>query len=197
MVPQKFTVYANQRKLEFESPYTDEQSLDKLCELLKSNRVCSDFAKSLVKQSAVKQLSDKQMAWVHKLVVDYEQPKASLVLPNITKVFETAKSALKYPKMYFGNVRLALRNNMEIQVKSDAKLVAVIKPDGELKSFNAPEDVITLLKELNADTAGYAAKYGKLCSHCCFCHKQLTNPSSLAVGYGPDCASNYNLPWGN
>jgi len=24
----------------------------------------------------------------------------------------------------------------------------------------------------------------------------LTDPRSVAVGYGPDCADNYGLPWG-
>mgnify|MGYP000650381167 FL=1 len=31
---------------------------------------------------------------------------------------------------------------------------------------------------------------------CRFCGKSLTDESSTAVGYGPDCAADHNLPHG-
>ena len=53
-----------------------------------------------------------------------------------------------------------------------------------------------LLQRLAADPAGVASKYGKMTGRCCFCHLQLTDAKSLAVGYGKTCAKNYGLPWG-
>jgi len=42
-----------------------------------------------------------------------------------------------------------------------------------------------------------AKEYGRLTGNCCFCHKELSTDNSLEVGYGPICADNFNLKWGN
>lgn len=45
-----------------------------------------------------------------------------------------------------------------------------------------------------------AVEYGVSSGKCIFCNKVLTddrsNPALGGVGYGPDCAEHYNLPWG-
>jgi hypothetical protein len=38
---------------------------------------------------------------------------------------------------------------------------------------------------------------GKQTGVCQFCHRQLDNPESIRRGYGPTCAQNRGLPWGN
>lgn len=38
---------------------------------------------------------------------------------------------------------------------------------------------------------------GKQTGHCCFCGLLLENKSSVHHGYGPICADNYGLPWGD
>lgn len=45
-------------------------------------------------------------------------------------------------------------------------------------------------------TAEQAAQFGKLFHRCVFCTTQLLRKESEKVGYGPDCAAKYNLPWG-
>lgn len=60
-------------------------------------------------------------------------------------------------------------------------------------------DVATILNTLNllaSDPVGNTSKWGKLLSRCCYCWLPLSTPESLAVGYGPDCAAHYHLPWG-
>lgn len=42
-----------------------------------------------------------------------------------------------------------------------------------------------------------AAVSGKKYNCCCFCGSELTNASSVYHGYGPICASNWGLPWGD
>lgn len=72
-----------------------------------------------------------------------------------------------------------------------------INADGTLTAGKAINNVIIgILDALNLNPAGMAAAYGKLTSRCCFCGKELSTDESLAVGYGPDCANNYGLPWG-
>ena len=63
-------------------------------------------------------------------------------------------------------------------------------------SRGAPEGLGAKLRAFAADPAGQAAEYGRLHGSCCFCNRTLTDERSTAVGYGPDCAENYGLPWG-
>ena len=57
--------------------------------------------------------------------------------------------------------------------------------------------VAETLKEFAADPVKMASSYGHLSGKCCFCAKGLTDSKSTSVGYGPVCASHYNLPWGH
>ena len=61
----------------------------------------------------------------------------------------------------------------------------------------APATLGEQLRRFAADPAGVAAEYGRLHGKCCFCRRSLTDERSTAVGYGPDCAENFGLPWGS
>lgn len=60
----------------FESKHTDEEALEALTSYVQNNQFNSEFARSLIEQSKERELSDKQMTWVHKLVSDFEASKA-------------------------------------------------------------------------------------------------------------------------
>jgi hypothetical protein len=45
-------------------------------------------------------------------------------------------------------------------------------------------------------TAEEAAEFGHANHRCCFCGRNLSRGESTTVGYGPDCADKYGLPWG-
>lgn len=47
------------------------------------------------------------------------------------------------------------------------------------------------------EKAAVAARFGIASGQCCFCSRALSTKESLHVGYGPDCASKYGLPWGH
>lgn len=47
-----------------------------------------------------------------------------------------------------------------------------------------------------ADPVGSAMRFGRKVGACCFCSRQLNDPRSITVGYGPICAENFGLPWG-
>lgn len=59
------------------------------------------------------------------------------------------------------------------------------------------EQLQTELDLFQQDPAKYAKGYGDLHSNCMFCNRELSNPQSVSVGYGPTCAENYGLPWGD
>ena len=61
---------------------------------------------------------------------------------------------------------------------------------------NAPDGLAEKLSRFAADPAGEAAAHGHLTGRCCFCNRALHDERSTAVGYGPDCAESYGLPWG-
>ncbi len=72
-----------------------------------------------------------------------------------------------------------------------------IELDGKLTAGKGMTNVIIgMLDALALNPAEVAAAYGKLTSRCCFCGKELSTDESLAVGYGPDCADHFGLPWG-
>ena len=82
------------------------------------------------------------------------------------------------------------------------KLWGRISPEGTWERGYQISDadnaaIIAALKEFAADPAGVAATYGHRTGACCFCGHTLTDSRSVEVGYGPVCASNYSLPWGN
>jgi hypothetical protein len=45
-------------------------------------------------------------------------------------------------------------------------------------------------------TAEEAAAFGRATGCCVFCARELTDDRSVEVGYGPVCAANNELPWG-
>jgi hypothetical protein len=60
----------------------------------------------------------------------------------------------------------------------------------------AAQSVEAALSFFNENPAAAAADYGHQFGSCCFCRRELTDERSVSVGYGPICAGNFGLPWG-
>ena len=58
-------------------------------------------------------------------------------------------------------------------------------------------DINMALELFADDPIAYAKLYSNATGNCMFCCRELTDPQSVGVGYGPICAENYNLPHGN
>ena len=121
--------------------------------------------------------------------------------------------------LHFGTLRLARAGERSTRTGSiacstdegayaDRTWLGFISPTGEIDP-NSPlggsqgtgsngwyEERIEELRAIEADPAGAARAYGKEHGRCTFCSAELTDPRSTAVGYGPECASNWGLPWG-
>jgi len=184
-----------------------------------------DFAASLLDQFDRKgQLSDRQWFWVQKLadesegIPDFTRENADVgPLHGLMAMFEKAKSKLKYPKIelqtesgikvvlslagpkskYPGTINLTDGGSFYNNV-----WYGRVTPEGEYQpnpsiSEASRQEVANLLRELSRHPADTAAKYGKLTGNCCFCKSTLTDEKSTSVGYGPVCAKNFGLPWGN
>ena len=59
------------------------------------------------------------------------------------------------------------------------------------------EDILSLLQAFSLDPRAVAQASASKLGACSFCGSRLTDPESKKQGYGPICAGNYNLPWGD
>ncbi len=142
-------------------------------------------------------------------------PTSFFKVGNIFQLFENAKaSGIKYPKLSLHTdadqpVSLSLAGTASkfpgtITV-TDGKGYGAnvwfgrIHLNGEWVPYSQSlsEDVDKFLKKLHNDPIGVACSHGHITGRCCFCRKKLTDPKSLAVGYGATCAKNWGLPWGD
>ena len=222
-----------------ESPYSDKDAMMRLYDLTgyeltgphgselvwHQPQLTSDFARSLVTQNEMrgKDLSAKQMAWVHIIVCEHDQRAAqaaepqqqadAVVLPQVRAMIDEAGKSLQFPK-----VNLTTEAGQKVRLSragSRSRTPGVINitdglPFGEntffgrialdgtlLPSRAMIEDVLALLQALDADSEAVVRAYGKKTGSCCFCARTLTDGRSVAMGYGPTCADNYGLPWGD
>ncbi len=203
-----------------ESPYTNMEAiirLDNLCfsGSMPLNR--NSFAVSLANgASQGNGLTQKQLAWVHIIVVEHEaprrQPEAAGHLLQIRSMIDKAAETLKYPKV---NLVTSCGQKVRLQRAGDASrtpgVIGItdgrpfgnntyfgrIDLDGTLRpSAKMTEAVKNLLVAINEDPAATAHAHGQRTGSCCFCARGLTTGESVAVGYGPICANKFGLPWG-
>jgi hypothetical protein len=105
-----------------------------------------------------------------------------------------------------GRVKLSLagpesRNPGHLYVKVGNDYMGKVTPQGAWHPArettpNASQNIVRLMREFVADPVGNATRYGRETGQCCFCARELTDPRSVQVGYGPDCADRWGLPWG-
>lgn len=102
-------VFSNGQEMYFTTPYSDMEALTKLWEM----KPTSPFAKSILAQSLNRRLSPKQMVWVHKLVVDFEQEVTKVVRAMVTGIFERViRNAQKYEQQL--KEKEAIRKNQQL-----------------------------------------------------------------------------------
>ena len=175
----------------------------------------SKFARDLATKAAHRNLSPKQMAWVHIIVAEHEAPKkapvASEQMPRIRAMMDKAAKALKFPKVHLEAegqpVRLAVAGERSkapgtIHITDGGQFgqntyFGRITVEGGLIAAQAmTPQVLLALRQLDRDPEARATAHGHATGCCCFCNRELTDSRSVAVGYGPTCAENWGLAWG-
>lgn len=140
-------------------------------------------------------------------------------LTRIVELFKTASTNLRKPYMLVTEGDWKLRLSLAGKSSKYAGQVYVHtagpyedrlwlgRVDPATKTFSPSRDLSTggqtsvdeiecILVALAADPTGTATRYGRTVGHCCFCSRQLNDPRSVTVGYGPICADHFGLPWG-
>ena len=193
------------------SPTTISQILDGLRIAQQTN----SFARDLYRKSG--KWSDKQRYWVEKLalealgvipVVRPDRSEQLISFDSLVAKFKVARSnGLKRPKLTFtdavlGTIVLSLAgdnstNPNHIYIKTNGIYSGKVSPEGRFSpSRDCSDAVKSYLKTLNGDVAAIGAQYGRETGNCCFCAREITTDESMSVGYGPICASKWQLPWG-
>lgn len=167
--------------------------------------------------------SVNQRPWAHKLALEVLEREAAAAQPqpaavvldlaSLRAMMDRAGSRLKYPKIRFtlpdgplcvARAGDASRAPGSITVTDGGRygsntFYGRVHTDGrwEPSRSSAPAWVEDALRELSADAVAFTGAYGRKTGNCCFCNRELSTAASLAVGYGPVCADNYGLPWGD
>ena len=135
-------------------------------------------------------------------------------LSRIIAMFDRARSHLRYPAIVLDGFRVSVagaraaqpgsltvtgveRTGVDRFGRSARAWFGRVSTAGQFQpAREAPADLADKLRAFAADPAGVAAAYGRMHGACCFCRRALRDERSTAVGYGPDCADHYGLPWG-
>jgi len=173
----------------------------------------NEFARSLWRQSGIG-LSAKQLPWVHKLIAPDPTPQPGF--PRIPEIFKLAGERLKWPKITvttwhgeeidvirFGRYGEKSRYHGQVKIESDGyyderTYYGRIDHAG---TFHPTRDshpaLAEILTSLNTSLEDFAYQQGAATGNCIFCSNPLSDERSITAGYGPTCAKNYQLSWGN
>jgi hypothetical protein len=162
-------------------------------------------------------LTEKQTPFIYRLlqkaVTGPAKPGSAHVgsIIGLVQMFTKAKESLKYPSITLGwmgrKVRIKLTGEGSkfpgtISVEVDTLWFGRIHTDGTwnpasaFKHCDFKDELLDLLKALASHPSETSAHYGKLGGVCIYCMSALTDPKSLAMGYGPVCAKRWGLKWG-
>lgn len=171
-------------------------------------------------------LSGKQWHWVGVLadradsigVPDFTKPAPVSVgsLSGLIHTFKKAKTHLKHPKIHLqtpsgtpvtmtlagsaskldGSVKLTNGGPFGNSVWYGAVTVEGVFNPSKTMASGLKAELTDLLRHFSRHPATAAKDYGKMTGNCCFCRKKLSDPASVAVGYGKTCAGHFGLPWG-
>lgn len=198
----------NFKKIDIAANEAQERDAESaLIEELRSLMPWSDFAMSLVAQYDRKcTLSEKQWAWVNKLITEQKERNANrkdINLMNIVEMFNDvlakgpSKPKVLFRALLFSVAPLHGKNAGWFYVKDAATKVYLgkISPTGEYRGKDQKR--LAPIGELSKDELKEAmVSEGKTTKVCCFCATIIKTKASLDAGYGPICAEKYDLPWG-
>jgi len=120
---------------------------------------------------------------------------------ELFNMFQLARNRLKYPKLNFilqtgEKVQLYLATKGYIAIKINGEYVGKLETDrNSFKLYQYTELTVPLMAWCKNPKQS-AKIYGIQYKHCCFCNTELTTKQSVFAGYGPICAENFGLPWG-
>lgn len=139
------------------------------------------------------------------------KPKKSVEQTILNFMLHARSQGLKYPKVQISvdpPITLVMNSRGQINITNGkrygtpenqwfGKINNVRSCATLVAGRNWPTQLDGILAKFANDPAKHMGTLGILTDHCQFCGKQLSNEHSMFHGYGPTCAENYGLPWGD
>ena len=196
----EFTVVCRGDVVTFESKFMDDVAWD-LMQYIPSN-----FAQSLYN---AERLSERQLAWVHKLAIDFAAAQSQPQDDNNSTEFDALFGAFEAARAK-GAKRLTLRF-AGVNVKPNRDLTALwVTSQTEREEGNygmqpkylgkvtrkgcdsrLSDEVKAVIMDAASDPLSAAIRYGKVSGSCSCCGRELTDPQSIERGIGPICATKF------
>ena len=180
----------------------------KAAEFILSNKNSSDFARDIARKAD--NLSPKQRIWLHILAEQIRNPNTTSsdnfinTLGMLTKAGNVGKRLPKIRLRVDGFPVVIYKKKKGVAYVTDGgpfgnnRYYGSIHLDGSFRPSNSiTENILNTLRALEANPAAVSSQHGIATGNCSFCGKDLTTAESRYVGYGPICAENFGLPWGD
>lgn len=119
----------------------------------------------------------------------------------LVQMLQHAALKLQYPSITVRTeagqkIKIKLAAKGYLAIVLDGEYIGKIEKNGTLILYADKELVSTVLSEMVEDPYAFTKAQGLRYGICCFCARELTDPASVSAGYGPICAENFGLPWG-
>lgn len=161
MSQQQLRTLTNRKGVSIETPYTDGEAFKRL-ERLVEDRVLSGFAKSLVDNGRrFNSISPEQFFWIHKLLLDHENPPDRILYRQIASAYQRALQrgvSIKNMKLNIKNqegdpIQLSMagprskyHGNVWVTVPERELYCGRITPEGAFfQTRGCPDDVLDVL----------------------------------------------------
>ncbi len=127
-----------------------------------------------------------------------ETPHGTVAIRESNDAYERQSGALAEEGFYkVGTTYFKVQKAVHGSGRNYAKELVELPVKGESKGqWEMARGVVYRLRKEDLVSAEEAAKFGQLYGTCCFCWRELTDERSIEAGYGPTCAENRGLPWG-
>lgn len=124
--------------------------------------------------------------------------------PTVVSLLRERLEEYKLRGIWLRNVRVSRAkensaNPGALYLKSQfGDYLGKITADGQLRTIvQLSPEIKSELREFVQRGKEYLAEVGKDTGICCYCGLELTDPDSVALGYGPICAGKHGLPHPN
>jgi hypothetical protein len=196
----RYTVWMRGTPVEFTSAHS---SLAEAYHVLARSRVgTSDFARDLLYNARQRKLSPRQIAWIHYLATEAvaEAAPAVDVAPIVAMLGRAQLAGKRSPK-----IRLVVDGTKVDVVMTKAGRCGLVVGGEWRGAFPENHQVpeigkfaawVPTLKMLAENPAVVASQHGVATGCCSFCGRALSTKASRYVGYGPECADKWGMPWG-
>lgn len=182
-----FIVTKQGRNIQFDSAFGD---VDVATYYVKENLSFNNFAMDLV---ARKNLSEKQVAWIHYLATEHlkneleQETVEPQFLPIVEKMYNAVKGKVRRFQVRLPGFTLSTGRYNNVYIYENGRYAGKITEKGHLEG-NVSDDVKNLLEDANDNLLQLAKIYGHESGCCSICGRTLNDPLSVQMGIGPVCA---------